>query len=168
MVRHARRALLGGVEQAQAGVAGAGVRLFDLEAEPFVVEALHRVEILGVKIPRAHAQYLHGTLLAMVKAHPPDKIHTAAACLTRHPRCNKRFHSLEGRRRPGEGAGMKTPELSRRRFLQGTGALIVSFSLFPRGANVFAQTAAVSGDNDPQAPASWAPVAAARPGGVSN
>jgi CO/xanthine dehydrogenase Mo-binding subunit len=54
---------------------------------------------------------------------------------------------------------MKTPELSRRRFLQGTGALIVSFSLFPRGANVFAQTAAASGDNDPQALDSWLAIA---------
>src|ERR1051326_7702013 len=54
---------------------------------------------------------------------------------------------------------MKTPELSRRRFLQGTGALIVSFRLFPRGANVFAQTAAVSGDNDPQALDSWLAIA---------
>src|ERR1041384_4739080 len=54
---------------------------------------------------------------------------------------------------------MKTPELSRRRFLQGTGALIVSFSLFPRGANVFAQTAAASGDNDPQSLDSWLAIA---------
>ncbi|HEY1375125.1 MAG TPA: molybdopterin cofactor-binding domain-containing protein [Candidatus Binatia bacterium] len=54
---------------------------------------------------------------------------------------------------------MKTPELSRRRFLQGTGALIVSFSLFPRGANLFAQSAAGSGDNDPQSLDSWLAVA---------
>ncbi|HEY1372908.1 MAG TPA: molybdopterin cofactor-binding domain-containing protein [Candidatus Binatia bacterium] len=54
---------------------------------------------------------------------------------------------------------MKTPELSRRRFLQGTGALIVSFSLFPRGANLFAQTAPAAGDNDPQSLDSWLAVA---------
>src|SRR5262249_53256965 len=54
---------------------------------------------------------------------------------------------------------MKTPELSRRRFLQGTGALIVSFSLFPRGTNLFAQTTAASGGNDPQSLDSWLAIA---------
>jgi nicotinate dehydrogenase subunit B len=55
---------------------------------------------------------------------------------------------------------MKTLELSRRQFLRGTGALVVSFSLFPRAADLFAQTAAPSsGDNDPQQLDSWLAIA---------
>ncbi len=54
---------------------------------------------------------------------------------------------------------MKTRELSRRRFLQGTGALIVSFSLFPPRANLFAQNTPASGDNDPQYLDSWLAIA---------
>ena len=39
---------------------------------------------------------------------------------------------------------MKTMELSRRQFLKGTGALIVSFNLFPPAADLFAQATAVA------------------------
>ena len=39
---------------------------------------------------------------------------------------------------------MKTMELSRRQFLKGTGALIVSFNLFPPATNLFAQATAVA------------------------
>ena len=42
---------------------------------------------------------------------------------------------------------MKTMELSRRQFLRGTGALIVSFSLFPRATDLFAQAAPPTGDS---------------------
>ncbi|HTM06833.1 MAG TPA: molybdopterin cofactor-binding domain-containing protein, partial [Verrucomicrobiae bacterium] len=55
---------------------------------------------------------------------------------------------------------MSTSELSRRQFLQGTGALIVSFSLFPAARGVFAQTpAAAAGENDPQSLDSWLAIA---------
>jgi nicotinate dehydrogenase subunit B len=55
---------------------------------------------------------------------------------------------------------MKNLEFSRRQFLRGTGALIVSFSLFPRAAHLFAQTAEPSsGDNDPQQLDSWIAIA---------
>jgi len=54
---------------------------------------------------------------------------------------------------------MKTMELSRRQFLRGTGALIVSFSLFPRATDLFAQAAPPTGDNDPQALDSWLAIA---------
>jgi len=50
-------------------------------------------------------------------------------------------------------------ELSRRQFLRGTGALIVSFSLFPRATDLFAQAAPPTGDNDPQALDSWLAIA---------
>ena len=49
---------------------------------------------------------------------------------------------------------MKTIELSRREFLKGTGALIVSFNLFPRALDVFAQSAA-GGEPDPTQLDSW-------------
>jgi nicotinate dehydrogenase subunit B len=52
---------------------------------------------------------------------------------------------------------MKTMELSRRQFLKGAGALVVSFNLFPRTRNVFAAQFATlpSGDIDPQSLDSW-------------
>ena len=51
---------------------------------------------------------------------------------------------------------MKTIELSRRQFLQGTGALIVSFNLLPPAGRVFAQFATLpSGDIDPTSLDSW-------------
>jgi nicotinate dehydrogenase subunit B len=48
-------------------------------------------------------------------------------------------------------------ELSRRQFLQGAGALVVSFSLFPTARNIFAAEFATlpSGDIDPQSLDSW-------------
>ena len=49
---------------------------------------------------------------------------------------------------------MKTMELSRRQFLKGTGALIVSFNLFPPPSELFAQ-AARSGEPDPTQLDSW-------------
>ena len=39
---------------------------------------------------------------------------------------------------------MKTMELSRRQFLKGTGALIVSFNLFPPASDLFAQARAAA------------------------
>ncbi|MGH7828398.1 MAG: molybdopterin cofactor-binding domain-containing protein [Candidatus Binatia bacterium] len=51
---------------------------------------------------------------------------------------------------------MKTQTVSRRQFLKGTGALIVSFNLFPPTGKVFAQFATLpSGDIDPQSLDSW-------------
>jgi nicotinate dehydrogenase subunit B len=51
---------------------------------------------------------------------------------------------------------MKPSTLSRRQFLKGTGALIVSFNLFPPAGKVFAQFAKLpSGDIDPQSLDSW-------------
>jgi nicotinate dehydrogenase subunit B len=51
---------------------------------------------------------------------------------------------------------MKSATLSRRQFLKGTGALIVSFNLFPPAGKVFAQFAKLpSGDIDPQSLDSW-------------
>jgi len=51
---------------------------------------------------------------------------------------------------------MKTMELSRRQFLKGAGALIVSFNLFPPARDVFAQfTTLPSGDLDPRSLDSW-------------
>ena len=41
---------------------------------------------------------------------------------------------------------MKTMELSRRQFLKGTGALIVSFNLFPTASDLFAQATVGPGD----------------------
>src|SRR4249919_2050279 len=49
---------------------------------------------------------------------------------------------------------MKTMELSRRQFLKGTGALIVSFNLFPQASDLFAQ-ATRSGEPDPTQLDSW-------------
>src|SRR6266478_6609751 len=49
---------------------------------------------------------------------------------------------------------------SRRQFLKNTGALIVSFNLFPTAAKVFAQSAPTSaGDLDPQSLDSWIAIA---------
>jgi nicotinate dehydrogenase subunit B len=52
---------------------------------------------------------------------------------------------------------MKTVELSRRQFLKGAGALVVSFNLFPPSRGVFAAqfTTLPSGDIDPQSLDSW-------------
>ena len=45
---------------------------------------------------------------------------------------------------------MKTMELSRRQFLKGTGALIVSFNLFPPASDLFAQaTVGPGGERGP-------------------
>ena len=49
---------------------------------------------------------------------------------------------------------MKTIELSRREFLKGTGALIVSFNLFPPALDLFAQSAP-AGEPDPTQLDSW-------------
>src|SRR5215475_8426949 len=55
---------------------------------------------------------------------------------------------------------MKTTELSRRQFLKGAGALVVSFNLFPTAAKVFAQsTSTTPGDLDPQSLDSWLAIA---------
>ena len=55
---------------------------------------------------------------------------------------------------------MTTAELSRRQFLKGTGALIVSFNLFPSASDLFAQsTAAPGGEPDPTQLDSWIAVA---------
>ncbi len=59
---------------------------------------------------------------------------------------------------------MNTLELSRRQFLKGTGALIVSFNLFPPPADLFAQATA-SGEPDPTQLDSW--LAIARDGSVT-
>ena len=58
---------------------------------------------------------------------------------------------------------MKTSELSRREFLKGTGALIVSFNLFPAASDLFAQSSAnllPNGDLDPQSLDSWLAIGA--------
>ena len=61
---------------------------------------------------------------------------------------------------------MKTMELSRRQFLKGTGALIVSFNLFPPAADLFAQETVGPGiDADPTSLDSW--LAIARDGTVT-
>jgi len=61
---------------------------------------------------------------------------------------------------------MKTMELSRRQFLKGTGALIVSFNLFPPPIDLFAQATVGSGiDADPTSLDSW--LAIARDGTVT-
>jgi nicotinate dehydrogenase subunit B len=49
---------------------------------------------------------------------------------------------------------MKTIEFSRRQFLKGTGALIVSFNLFPTASDLFAQ-ATTGGEPDPTQLDSW-------------
>src|SRR5258705_3031886 len=55
---------------------------------------------------------------------------------------------------------MKTMELSRRQFLKGTGALIVSFNLFPTPADLFAQEIVGPGSEaDPTQLDSWLAVA---------
>ncbi|MGH7769731.1 MAG: molybdopterin cofactor-binding domain-containing protein, partial [Candidatus Binatia bacterium] len=55
---------------------------------------------------------------------------------------------------------MKTVELSRRQFLKGAGALVVSFNIFPTSADLFAQSAAFpSGDLDPRSLDSWLGIA---------
>ena len=59
---------------------------------------------------------------------------------------------------------MNTLELSRRQFLKGTGALIVSFNLFPPPADLFAQDT-TSGEPDPTQLDSW--LAIARDGTVT-
>jgi nicotinate dehydrogenase subunit B len=58
---------------------------------------------------------------------------------------------------------MKTMALSRRQFLKGTGALIVSFNLFPTASDLFAQSTSnllPNGDLDPQSLDSWLAVGA--------
>ena len=51
---------------------------------------------------------------------------------------------------------MKTSSITRRQFLKSTGALIVSFNLFPPAGKVFAQFATLpSGDIDPTSLDSW-------------
>jgi nicotinate dehydrogenase subunit B len=51
---------------------------------------------------------------------------------------------------------MKTLSLSRRQFLKGTGALIVSFNLFPPASNLFAQSSPASNEEpDPTQLDSW-------------
>jgi CO/xanthine dehydrogenase Mo-binding subunit len=51
---------------------------------------------------------------------------------------------------------MKTTSLSRRQFLKGSGALIVSFNLFAPASNLFAQSSpASSGEPDPTQLDSW-------------
>src|SRR4026208_814233 len=51
---------------------------------------------------------------------------------------------------------MKTLDITRRQFLKGTGALIVSFNLLPPAGKVFAQFATLpSGDIDPTSLDSW-------------
>ena len=51
---------------------------------------------------------------------------------------------------------MKTMEITRRQFLKTTGALIVSFNLFPPAREVLAQFATLpSGDIDPTSLDSW-------------
>src|SRR6516165_6639932 len=55
---------------------------------------------------------------------------------------------------------MKTMELSRRQFLKGTGALIVSFNLFPTASDLFAQaTIGPGGEPDPTLLDSWLAIA---------
>jgi CO/xanthine dehydrogenase Mo-binding subunit len=55
---------------------------------------------------------------------------------------------------------MSQYKLSRRQFIKNTGALIVSFNLFPTAAKVFAQSAPTSaGDLDPQSLDSWIAIA---------
>ena len=55
---------------------------------------------------------------------------------------------------------MKTMELSRRNFLKGAGALIVSFNLFPGSKALWAQSNVLpNGDLDPQALDSWLAIA---------
>src|SRR5436190_10348948 len=55
---------------------------------------------------------------------------------------------------------MKTLELSRRQFLKGTGALVVTFTLLPPARDLFAQTLAPpAGDNDPKSLDSWLAIA---------
>jgi nicotinate dehydrogenase subunit B len=59
-----------------------------------------------------------------------------------------------------EGTAMKTMELSRRQFIKGTGALIVSFNLFPSPSNLFAQaTGGPGSDPDPTSLDSWLAIA---------
>jgi nicotinate dehydrogenase subunit B len=61
---------------------------------------------------------------------------------------------------------MKTSELSRRQFLKGTGALIVSFNFFPAPTDLYAQETVGSGiDADPTSLDSW--LAIARDGTVT-
>src|SRR3954467_5090352 len=51
---------------------------------------------------------------------------------------------------------MKSPDVSRRQFLKGSGAFIVSFSLFPALRSVFAQSNVLpNGDLDPAQLDSW-------------
>ena len=55
---------------------------------------------------------------------------------------------------------MKTMEFSRRQFLKGTGALIVSFNLFPPASDLFAQaTVGPGGEADPTSLDSWLAIA---------
>jgi nicotinate dehydrogenase subunit B len=55
---------------------------------------------------------------------------------------------------------MKTMELSRRQFLKGTGALIVSFNLFPTASDLFAQaTTGPGSEPDPTLLDSWLAIA---------
>src|SRR5207245_5569762 len=55
---------------------------------------------------------------------------------------------------------MKTIELSRRQFLKGTGALIVSFNLFPTASDLFAQaTSGPGSEPDPTSLDSWLAIA---------
>ena len=51
---------------------------------------------------------------------------------------------------------MKTMELNRRQFLKTTGALVVSFNLFPPSSDLFVQSSpAASGEPDPTQLDSW-------------
>ena len=55
---------------------------------------------------------------------------------------------------------MKAPSLSRRQFLKGTGALVVSFNLFPSLSPVFGQTTVGPGiEADPTLLDSWLAIA---------
>src|SRR5882724_4377813 len=58
------------------------------------------------------------------------------------------------------GTEMKTMEFSRRQFLKGTGALIVSFNLFPPASDLFAQaTVGPGSEPDPTSLDSWLAIA---------
>ena len=54
---------------------------------------------------------------------------------------------------------MKTMNFSRRQFLKGTGALIVSFNLFPPATDLFAQAIESTGAPDPTQLDSWLAIA---------
>src|SRR5206468_6695516 len=77
-----------------------------------------------------------------------------------HPRTWRAVKRPPARRFDEGAIKMTTAELSRRQFLKGTGALIVSFNLFPSTSDLFAQsTAAPGGEPDPTQLDSWIAVA---------